>query len=250
MSICYSSEADLCLLCSQLCLLSIFCLPEKNEHWGQSEKWGEGRQRRPNLKLQGRRNWITQAKQEVCSWDQPEAHSLSEGSGCESVPAHWHLQGWVSGREPLSGVSPLGWASGREPPPGVSPWLLQGLCCDLPALPPWRPLSCPPLFSSYLLSVLDSLGCYRPGWRLRHHQAFPPASEPSSPRPPPWELGWRGAWGSLLRVSFLAVSSIPDGGMRRATEDISEFPWMWVLHEPSLLIAESCCSKERVLYSY
>ena len=29
MSIYYSSEADLCLLCSQLCLLTIFCLPEK-----------------------------------------------------------------------------------------------------------------------------------------------------------------------------------------------------------------------------
>lgn len=113
-----------------------------------------------------------------------------------------------------------------------------------------RPLSCPPLFSSYPLSFLDSLGCYRPGWRLRHHKAFPPASELSSPRPPPWELGWPGAWGSLLRLSLLAVSSIPDGGMRRATEDISGFPWMWMLHEPSLLIAESCGSKERFLYSY
>ena len=29
MSIYYSSEADLCLLCSQLCLLTIYCLPEK-----------------------------------------------------------------------------------------------------------------------------------------------------------------------------------------------------------------------------
>ena len=169
MSICYSSEADLCLLCSQLCLLTIFCLPEKNEHWGQSEKWGEGRQRRPNLKLQGRHNWITQVKQEVCSWDQPEAHSLSEGSGCDSAPAHWHLQGWASGREPLPGVSPpgvspLGWVSGREPPPGFSPWLLRGparlprLCCDLPALPPGGPfpaLRCsPPTLSlSWILSA-------------------------------------------------------------------------------------------------
>ena len=48
-----------------------------------------------------------------------------------------------------------------------------------------RPLSCPPLFSSYPLSVLDSLGCYRPGWRLRHHKTFPPASELSSPGPHP-----------------------------------------------------------------
>ena len=48
-----------------------------------------------------------------------------------------------------------------------------------------RPLSCPPLFSSYPLSFLDSLGCYQPGWRLRHHKAFPPDSELSSPRPHP-----------------------------------------------------------------
>ena len=100
MSMYYSWEADLCLLCSQLCLLTIFCLPEKNEDWGQSEKWGEGRQRRPNLKLQGRHNWITQVKQEVCSPDQPEAHSLSEGSGCD----HTRLISWAS-----SGV---GWAGG------------------------------------------------------------------------------------------------------------------------------------------
>ena len=38
--------------------------------------------------------------------------------------------------------------------------------------------------------------------------------------------------------------------MCRATKDISEFPWMCMLDEPSLLIAESCCSKERFLYSY
>ena len=100
MSIYNSWEADLCLLCSQLCLLTIFCLPEKNEDWGQSEKWGEGRQRRPNLKLQGRHNWITQVKQEVCSPDQPEAHSLSEGGGCD----HTRLISWAS-----SGV---GWAGG------------------------------------------------------------------------------------------------------------------------------------------
>ena len=99
MSIYYSSEADLCLLCSQLCLLIIFCLPEKNEDWGQSEKWGEGRQRKPNLKLQGRHNWITQVKQEVCSPDQPEAHSLSEGRGCDPPPGPWAPSGvgWVEG---------------------------------------------------------------------------------------------------------------------------------------------------------
>ena len=99
MSIYYSSEADLCLLCSQLCLLTIFCLPEKNEDWGQSEKWGEGMQRRPNLQLQGRHNWITQVKQEVCSPDQPEVHSLSEGSRYDPAPGSWAPSGvgWVGG---------------------------------------------------------------------------------------------------------------------------------------------------------
>ena len=97
MSIYYSSEADLWLLCSQLCLLTIFCLPEKNEDWGQSEKWGEGRQRRPNLKLQRRHNWITQVKQE--DRDQPEGHSLSEGSGCDPAPGPWAPSGvgWAGG---------------------------------------------------------------------------------------------------------------------------------------------------------
>ena len=99
MSIYYSSEADLCLLCSQLCLLTIFCLPEKNEDWGQSEKWGEGMQRRPNLQLQGRHNWITQVKQEVCSPDQPEVHSLSEGSRYDPALGSWAPSGvgWVGG---------------------------------------------------------------------------------------------------------------------------------------------------------
>ena len=51
---------------------------------------------------------ITQVKQEVCSRDQPEAHSLSEGSGCDPEPGPWAPSG-------------VGWAEGSSsgcPSPG------------------------------------------------------------------------------------------------------------------------------------
>ena len=181
MSIYYSWEADLCLLCSQLCLLTVFCLPEKNEDWGQSEKWGEGRQRKPNLKLQGRHNWITQMKQEVCSPDQPEVYSLSEGSGCDPAPGPWAPSrvGWAEGAS--SGCLSAGFSRGPARPP-------QALLCPL-CFAARRPVSCSPLSSSYRLSFLDSLGCHRPGWRHRHHKTFPAARELSSPRPPPLAVG-------------------------------------------------------------
>ena len=127
--------------------------------------------------------------------------------------------GGVSRREPPPGVSPLGWgeqegassgclSSGcpsgclssrvgeRE---GASGCLSAGSSAD-PPRPPQAllrplcfaargPVSCPPLSSSYRLSVLDSLGCHRPGWRHRHHKTFLAARELSSPRPPPLALG-------------------------------------------------------------
>jgi len=178
MSIYYSSEADLCLLRSQLCLLTIFCFPEKIEDWGQSEKWGEGRQRRPKLKLQGRHNWIIQVKQEVCSWDQPEVRG---------VDANPHRPGqWAP-----SGVGWAGWSLSRVSlrlllwgPARALQALLRPLCFAAR-----RPVSCPPLSSSYRLSFLDSLGCHRPGWRHRHHKTFLAARELSLPRPPPLALG-------------------------------------------------------------
>ena len=181
MSMYYSWEADLCLLCSQLCLLTVFCLPEKNEDWGQSEKWGEGRQRRPKLKLQGRHNWITQMKQEVCSPDQPEVYSLSEGSGCDPAPGPWAPSrvGWPEGAS--YGCLSAGFSRGPARPP-------QAVLCPL-CFAARRPVSCPPLFPAYCLSFLDSLGCHRPGWRHRHHKTFLAARELSSPRPPPLALG-------------------------------------------------------------
>ena len=149
MSMYYSWEADLCLLRSQLCLLTIFCLPEKNEDWGQSEKWGEGRQRRPKLKLQGRHNWITQLKQEVCSWDQPEVR----GVDANPHPASGHLLGWAE-RE---GASPgcLSACSSEDL------LVLPRLCCDLCALPPGGPfpaLHCPPRTVSLFWILLAATG--------------------------------------------------------------------------------------------
>ena len=258
MSIYYSSEADLCLLCSQLCLLTIFCLPEKNEDWGQSEKWGEGMQRRPNLQLQGRHNWITQVKQEVCSPDQPEVHSLSEGSRYDPAPGSWAPSGvgWVGGSF-LQVSLLLGWGD-RE---GASSGCLSTASSSWPAPPPQallrpvcfasrRPVSCPPLFPAYRVSFLDSLGCHQPAWRHRDHKTIPCGPWAVLAAPSSFRAGLTGCL-VFITETFLAHSfSIPDGGMRRATKDISEFPWMCMLDEPSLLIAESCCFKERFLCSY
>ena len=95
---------------------------------------------------------------------------LVRGADATPHPAHGHL---------------LGWGERRDPPLGVPPQaLLQPMCFATR-----RPVSCPPLFSFYHLSFLDSLGCYRPGWRHSHHKTFPAAHGLSSPRPPPLALG-------------------------------------------------------------
>ena len=242
MSIYYSSEADLCLLCSQLCLLIIFCLPEKNEDWGQNEKWGEGRQRRPNLKLQGRHNWITQVKQEVCSRDQPEAHILSEGSRFDSAPSPWAPSGvgWAGGSLLWMSLHCLLQLTCSSSPGSAATGVLclqeaRFLPSTVPRLPsrfPW--------FSRLPLARLETQASQ--DLPLQPWAALAP---PSSFR--------AGLMGCLVFITetFLAHSfSIPDGGMRRATKDISEFPWMCMLDEPSLLISESFCSKKIVLYSY
>jgi len=170
MSIYYSSEADLCLLCSQLCLLTTFCLPEKNEDWGQSEKWGEGRQRRPNLKLQG-------GIIESLKWNKkcvPET-SLKWGERMRpcTPPGLWAPSGGGGEREGASsGCLSAGSPRTARPPQA----LLRPLCFAAR-----RPVSCPPLFSAYHLSFLDCLDCYRPGWRHRHQKTFP--QPVSCPRP-------------------------------------------------------------------
>ena len=136
MSIYYSSEADLCLLCSQLCLLTTFCLPEKNEDWGQSEKWGEGRQRRPNLKLQG-------GIIESLKWNKkcvPKT-SLKWGERMRTctLPGLWAPSGvgWAGGSLLRVSLRPL----------SKDPLVLPRLCWDLCALPPGGPfpaLHCSP----------------------------------------------------------------------------------------------------------
>ena len=140
MSIYYSSEADLCLLCSQLCLLTTFCLPEKNEDWGQSEKWGEGRQRRPNLKLQG-------GIIESLKWNKkcvPET-SLKWGERMRpcTPPGLWAPSGGGGEREGASSGCLYAGSS-------TDPLVLPRLCCDLCALPPGGPfpaLHCSPTVS-------------------------------------------------------------------------------------------------------
>ena len=65
---------------------------------------------------------ITQVK-EVCSRDQPELHSLSEGSGCDPSPGPSAPAGGAEQDEASSGVS--------APAPPVDPRILPSLCCDL-----------------------------------------------------------------------------------------------------------------------
>ena len=181
MSTYYSSEAGLCLLYGQLSLLTIFCLPENNEDWGQSESEGKAGRQDPTWNYRGD-NWITKVK-EVCSRDQPELHSLSEGRHVIPHPAHWHLLGRLSRRKPPPGVSP--------PAPPVDSCILHSLCYDLcPLLPagpfaalhcsaPTGSLSFPSWFSGLLPARLET----------RASQDLPPASELPLPCPPPLELG-------------------------------------------------------------
>ena len=98
MSIYYSSEADLCLLCSQLCLLTIFCLPEKNEDWGQSEKWGKACREDPTCNYRG--GIIESLKwNKKCVPQTSLKCSLSEGSRYNPAPGSWAPSGvgWVGG---------------------------------------------------------------------------------------------------------------------------------------------------------
>ena len=117
---------------------------------------------------------ITQVKQEVCSPDQPEAHSLSEGSGCDPALAHGHLLGCGEQEGASSGCRSSGCPSSgclssgvgeREGASGclsagssADPLVLPRLCCALCALPPgglFPALHCPPpTFSlSWILSA-------------------------------------------------------------------------------------------------
>ena len=172
MSIYYSSEADLCLLCSQLCLLTTFCLPEKNEDWGQSEKWGKGRQRRPNLKLQGGIIESLKCNKKCVPKTSLKCTVLVRGADATPHPGNGHLLGWGEREGASSGCLSAGSPRTARPPQA----LLRPLCFAAR-----RPVSCPPLFSAYHLSFLDSLGCYRPGWRHRHQKTFP--QPVSCPRP-------------------------------------------------------------------
>ena len=172
MSIYYFSEADLCLLCSQLCLLTTFCLPEKNEDWGQSEKWGEGRQRRPNLKLQG---GIT----ESLKWNKkcvPET-SLKWGERMRPCtrPGLWgEREGASSGC--LSARSPRT----RSSSPGSAETfvLCRQEACFLPSTVLRLPSRFPGL-SRLLPARLET----------QASEDLPPARELSSPGPPPLALG-------------------------------------------------------------
>ena len=159
MSIYYSSEADLCLLCSQLCLLTTFCLPEKNEDWGQSEKWGEGRQRRPNLKLQGGIIKSLKCNKKCVPKTSLKCTVLVRGADATPHPAHCTFWGGVSGRETPPGVSPPAPPRTRSSSPGSAAACV--LCCQearfLPSTVPRLP-SLFPGFSGLLPARLETQG--------------------------------------------------------------------------------------------
>ena len=177
MSIYYSSEADLCLLCSQLCLLTTFCLPEKNEDWGQSEKWGKGRQRRPNLKLQG-------GIIESLKWNKkcvPKT-SLKWGERMRSCtrPGLWAPSGvgWAGGS--LLRVSLRRLSKDRSSSPGSAETFV--LCRQEACFLPSTVLRLPSLFPGFS-------GLLPARLETQASEDLPPARELSSPGPPPLALG-------------------------------------------------------------
>lgn len=94
--------------------------------------------------------------------------------GADTTPhrAHGHLLGWGEWEGAYSWCLSVGSSLG----PGLPPQALLRPSCFATR----RPVSCPPQSSSYRLSFLDSLGCYRPSWRHRHHKTFPALAAPSS----------------------------------------------------------------------
>ena len=181
MRIYYSSEAGLCLLYGQLFLLTIFCLPENNEDWGQSESEGKAGREDPTWNYRG--DTTESLKWKKCV---PETNLnctvLVRGADVTPRPAHRHLLGRLSRRKPPPGVSP--------PAPPVDPRILPSLCCDLcPLLPagPFTALHCSPTGSLSFPSWLSGLLPAR--LETQASQDLPPASELPLPRPPPLELG-------------------------------------------------------------
>ena len=240
MSIYYSSEADLWLLCSQLCRPYIVC-QKKKEDWSQSEKWGEGRQRRPNLKLQGGIIKSLKCNMKCVPKTSLKCTVLVRGADATPHPGNGHLLGWGE-REGASSwcLSARSSADCSSSPGSAAPFVLcRQEARFLPSTVP-RPPSLFPGFSRLLPARLETQASQDLPW------------SPWAVLAPPSSFS-AGLMGCLVFITetFLAHSfSIPDGGMRRATKDISEFPWMWMLDEPSLLISESFCSKKIFLYSY
>ena len=98
MSIYYSSEADLCLLCSQLCLLTIFCLPEKMKTEARVKSEGKAGREDPTCNYRG--GIIESLKwNKKCVPQTSLKCSLSEGSRYDPAPGSRAPSGvgWVGG---------------------------------------------------------------------------------------------------------------------------------------------------------
>lgn len=163
MSIYYSSEAGLCLLYGQLFLLTMFCLPENNEDWGQSESEGKAGREDPTWNYRGDTAESLKWKKCVPETSLDCAVLVRGGMWPLSRPIGTFWGGRAGGS--LLRVSLL----------RLLPWTLASstvsaatfvLCCQQAGSLPSTVLLLPALFPS----LPDSLGCYRPGWRLRHHK--------------------------------------------------------------------------------
>lgn len=179
MSIYYSSEAGLRLLCHQLFLLTIFCLPGNNEDWGQSES--EGKAGRGDPAWNHRGDTMSHSRERSVPPRPTCTAVLVRGAGVTPHPAHRPLLGRLSRRKPPPGVS-SGSSRGPSHPPQS---LLRPL--SFAASRPFTALRCSPTGSLSFPSWFSGLLPAR--LETQASRDLPPASELSSPRPPPWELG-------------------------------------------------------------
>ena len=158
MRIYYSSEAGLCLLYGQLFLLTIFCLPENNEDWGQSESEGKAGREDPTWNYRGDTTESLKWKKRV-----PETNLnctvLVRGA---DVPIGTFWGSWAGGSLlQVSLLRLLPWTLASSPVSAATFVLCRQQARSLPSTV---------LLLALFPSVPDSLGCYRPSWRRRHHK--------------------------------------------------------------------------------
>ena len=199
MSTYYSSEAGLCLLYGQLSLLTIFCLPENNEDWGQSESEGKAGRQDPTWNYRG--DTTESLKWRKCVPETNLNCTVLVRGGMWSLtrPIGTFWGGWAGGS--LLRVSLLRLLRGLSHPP-------QSLLRPLSSVAS-RPVRCPPLFCSYRLSFLPFLILWAPSGQAGDSGITrPPSSQWAALALPSSRAGLMGCL-VFITEAFLALRLLP-----------------------------------------